>query len=68
MEAAVIALYLVVLTILGVYGFHRAHLVYLFWRHRNKRFEPPALWKELPEVTGPAADVQRAVRGRAPAR
>jgi cellulose synthase/poly-beta-1,6-N-acetylglucosamine synthase-like glycosyltransferase len=51
MEAAVIALYLVVLTILGVYGFHRAHLVYLFWRHRNKRFEPAAQWKELPEVT-----------------
>jgi cellulose synthase/poly-beta-1,6-N-acetylglucosamine synthase-like glycosyltransferase len=51
MEAAVIALYLVVLAISGIYGFHRAHLVYLFWRHRNKVMVPPAEWKELPLVT-----------------
>jgi cellulose synthase/poly-beta-1,6-N-acetylglucosamine synthase-like glycosyltransferase len=51
MEAAVIALYLVVLSISGIYGFHRAHLVYLFWRYRNNRGEPPAQWKQLPVVT-----------------
>jgi cellulose synthase/poly-beta-1,6-N-acetylglucosamine synthase-like glycosyltransferase len=51
METAVIVLYLVVLSILGVYGFHRAHLVYLFWRHRNKVTAPPEEWGELPMVT-----------------
>jgi cellulose synthase/poly-beta-1,6-N-acetylglucosamine synthase-like glycosyltransferase len=51
MEAFVIGLYLAVLSILGVYGFHRAHLVYLFWRHRNKHFEPPTEFGELPLVT-----------------
>lgn len=51
MEAAVIALYIVVTAISGIYGFHRAHLVYLFWRHRHKRIEPPSQWKELPVVT-----------------
>ena len=51
MEAAVIALYLAVLSILGVYGFHRAHLVYLFWRHKNRYQEPPMSWLELPLVT-----------------
>src|ERR1700712_1356384 len=51
MEAAVIALYLAVLSILGVYGFHRAHLVYLFWRHKNRFQEPPMSWVELPLVT-----------------
>jgi cellulose synthase/poly-beta-1,6-N-acetylglucosamine synthase-like glycosyltransferase len=51
MEAAVIALYLAVLSILGVYGFHRAHLVYLFWRHKGRFQEPPLSWRELPLVT-----------------
>jgi cellulose synthase/poly-beta-1,6-N-acetylglucosamine synthase-like glycosyltransferase len=51
MEAAVITLYLVVLTILGLYGFHRAHLVYLFWRHRDRHVDPPGEWGELPFVT-----------------
>jgi cellulose synthase/poly-beta-1,6-N-acetylglucosamine synthase-like glycosyltransferase len=44
-------LYLAVLTILGVYGFHRAHLVYLFWRHRNHRIDPPERFRELPYLT-----------------
>lgn len=51
MEAAVIALYLAVLSILGVYGFHRAHLVYLFWRHKGRFQQPPTEWAELPLVT-----------------
>jgi len=51
METAVITLYLAVLTILGAYGFHRAHLVYLFWRHRNNHMAPPQEWAELPVVT-----------------
>jgi cellulose synthase/poly-beta-1,6-N-acetylglucosamine synthase-like glycosyltransferase len=51
MEVAVIALYLFVVTILGVYGFHRAQLVYLFWRHRNRALLPAQDWVELPVVT-----------------
>ncbi len=51
MEVAVITLYLMVLTILGIYGFHRAHLVYLFWRHRGNIVTPPAEFPELPLVT-----------------
>src|SRR4051812_39791529 len=51
MELAVIVLYLAVLSILGLYGFHRAHLVYLFWRHRNRHMAPPVEWAELPMVT-----------------
>jgi cellulose synthase/poly-beta-1,6-N-acetylglucosamine synthase-like glycosyltransferase len=51
MQFAIISLYLVVLSILGAYGFHRAHLVYLFWRHRDKRLLPPGEFKDLPVVT-----------------
>jgi cellulose synthase/poly-beta-1,6-N-acetylglucosamine synthase-like glycosyltransferase len=51
MQFAIISLYLAVLTILGVYGFHRAHLVYLFWRYRDKRVDPPGEFKDLPVVT-----------------
>ncbi len=51
MEVAVITLYLMVLTILGIYGFHRAHLVYLFWRHRGNVITPPTEFVELPLVT-----------------
>jgi cellulose synthase/poly-beta-1,6-N-acetylglucosamine synthase-like glycosyltransferase len=51
MQAAVIVLYLAVLTILGIYGFHRAHLVYLFWRHKHRRIDPLHQFGELPLVT-----------------
>jgi cellulose synthase/poly-beta-1,6-N-acetylglucosamine synthase-like glycosyltransferase len=51
MEVTVITLYLMVLTILGIYGFHRAHLVYLFWRHRGNVVTPPTEFAELPLVT-----------------
>jgi cellulose synthase/poly-beta-1,6-N-acetylglucosamine synthase-like glycosyltransferase len=51
MEVLVIALYLAVLTILGVYGFHRAVLVYLFWKHRDRRIDPLSRFDELPVVT-----------------
>ena len=35
MEIAVISLYMVVLSILGLYGFHRGQLLYLYWRHKS---------------------------------
>ncbi|MBK8171603.1 MAG: glycosyltransferase [Sandaracinaceae bacterium] len=51
MDIFVICLYLVVLTILGVYGFHRSHLLYLYWRHRKATPKPMKKFEELPMVT-----------------
>ncbi len=51
MEALVIAMYLVILGILGAYGFHRAHLLILYYRHRRRAPEPTAHFDDLPVVT-----------------
>jgi len=51
LEIAVISLYLVVLSILGLYGFHRALLLYLYWRHRSKSPKPAGQFEQLPKVT-----------------
>lgn len=51
MEAFVIAMYLVILGILGAYGFHRAHLLILYYRHRRRSPEPTAHFEDLPLVT-----------------
>ena len=51
MDVLIIALYLVVLTILGIYGFHRSHLLYLFWKHRKNAPKPLSQFDELPMVT-----------------
>ncbi len=51
MEALIIALYLVVLGILAGYGFHRGHLLYLYWRHRSRAPKPAGRFEELPNVT-----------------
>src|SRR5688500_7630295 len=53
MDLLVIALYLLILTILGVYGFHRGHLLYLYWRHRNEHPKPMRRFDltDLPPVT-----------------
>ncbi len=51
MQYAIIGLYLVVLSILGVYGFHRGLLLYLYWRHRRKSPKPAGHFEELPVVT-----------------
>ena len=47
----VIALYLVVLTILGIYGFHRGQLLFLYWRHRQNQPKPKGQFTDLPKVT-----------------
>ncbi|MEY4581130.1 MAG: hypothetical protein RL701_5833 [Pseudomonadota bacterium] len=47
----VIALYLVVLSILGLYGFHRGHLLFLYWRHRKEATTPTGYFTDLPRVT-----------------
>jgi len=51
MDVAIIALYLVVLSILAVYGFHRAHLLFLYWRHRKSAPKPMSTFEDLPRVT-----------------
>jgi cellulose synthase/poly-beta-1,6-N-acetylglucosamine synthase-like glycosyltransferase len=50
-EIAVIALYMAVLGVLGVYGFHRGQLLYLYWKHRHQAPRPLSKFKELPVVT-----------------
>lgn len=51
MQIFIISLYLVVLAILGVYGFHRSHLLYLYWKHRARAPKPMGKFNELPVVT-----------------
>ncbi|MDD9945136.1 MAG: glycosyltransferase [Myxococcales bacterium] len=51
MEAVVIALYLLVLSVLGIYGAHRGSLLYLYWRHRKEALRPAARFGKLPVVT-----------------
>jgi cellulose synthase/poly-beta-1,6-N-acetylglucosamine synthase-like glycosyltransferase len=51
MEFVVITLYLMVLGILGIYGFHRGHLLMLYWRHRRNEPKPKGQFEELPLVT-----------------
>lgn len=51
MEIAVIALYMSVLFILGVYGFHRGLLLFLYWKHRHAAPTPLGTFAELPVVT-----------------
>ena len=53
MQLAIVALYLVTLAILGLYGFHRGHLLMLYLKHRARRDAPPQRFAEdaLPHVT-----------------
>ena len=51
MEALIITLYLVVLGILGLFGFHRAHLLVLYFRHRKNIQTPVKQFEDLPVVT-----------------
>jgi cellulose synthase/poly-beta-1,6-N-acetylglucosamine synthase-like glycosyltransferase len=51
LHAFVICLYLAVLTVLALYGFHRAQLLYLYWKHREAAPKPATKWTELPRVT-----------------
>ncbi len=51
MQALIVAAYLVVLGILALYGFHRAHLLYLYWRHRRNVRVVGQPFQELPRVT-----------------
>jgi cellulose synthase/poly-beta-1,6-N-acetylglucosamine synthase-like glycosyltransferase len=47
----VVALHLVILVVLAVYGFHRTHLVYLYYRHKKGRPQPAGRFTDQPAVT-----------------
>ncbi len=51
MEALVIALYMLTLGILAIYGFHRAQLVFLYWKHKKRALKPLKRFETLPMVT-----------------
>src|SRR3954469_9200665 len=46
-----ILVYLGILLLLAVYGFHRSHLVYLFYKFQNRRPRPLGKFSDLPAVT-----------------
>lgn len=53
MDTIIIALYLIALTILGIYGAHRGNLLMLYLRHRHRKTTPEREFSEdeLPRVT-----------------
>ena len=51
MDLLIIVFYLLVLGILAGYGFHRGHLLYLYWRHRKRAPKPARQFDDLPPVT-----------------
>ncbi len=51
LQVVIIATYMAILTVLAVYGFHRAQLLYLYWRHRDHAPKAPRRFTELPRVT-----------------
>ena len=51
-DLALLIPYFIVLILLSFYGVHRYILVYLYYKHRDRRTtEPPARFEELPRVT-----------------
>jgi cellulose synthase/poly-beta-1,6-N-acetylglucosamine synthase-like glycosyltransferase len=50
-EPVVTGVYLTVLLLLAVYGFHRTLLVYLYYRYRDRRPRPERQFADLPAVT-----------------
>ena len=51
-DVALLVPYFIVLVLLAGYGMHRYRLVYLYYKHRDKRTtEPAAYFEELPQVT-----------------
>jgi cellulose synthase/poly-beta-1,6-N-acetylglucosamine synthase-like glycosyltransferase len=43
--------YTIVVTGLSLYGLHRYHLIYLFWKHRHDLPKPKARFEKLPLIT-----------------
>jgi cellulose synthase/poly-beta-1,6-N-acetylglucosamine synthase-like glycosyltransferase len=51
LEVALLGLYFLVLVILAVFGLHRYVMVYLYFRHRDRRALPAPPPERLPRVT-----------------
>jgi cellulose synthase/poly-beta-1,6-N-acetylglucosamine synthase-like glycosyltransferase len=51
LEFAVLGLYFLTLVILAVFGLHRYIMVYLYFKHRDRRATPAPLPEQLPRVT-----------------
>jgi cellulose synthase/poly-beta-1,6-N-acetylglucosamine synthase-like glycosyltransferase len=51
LEFAILGLYFLTLVVLAVFGFHRYIMVYLYFKHRDKRARPLPLPARLPRVT-----------------
>ena len=50
-DDAVVLVYLSVLAVVALYGFHRYLLVYLYLKHRHENYQPKSQFNELPRVT-----------------
>ncbi len=50
-EFAILGLYFLTLVILAVFGLHRYIMVFLYFRHRDRRARPAPLPPDLPKVT-----------------
>ena len=50
-EFAILGLYFLTLVVLAVFGFHRYIMVFLYFRHRDRRARPLPLPARLPRVT-----------------
>src|SRR3954471_5512575 len=51
LKYAFIAVYLFILITVALYGSHRYVLVYLYIKHRNKVYQPKAMFEQLPRIT-----------------
>ncbi len=51
LETVLIIIYLSILGLLAVYGFHRSHLVFLFYKTRDNMPKPEKHYENLPFVT-----------------
>jgi cellulose synthase/poly-beta-1,6-N-acetylglucosamine synthase-like glycosyltransferase len=50
-DDVLVLIYLTVLGVLALYGFHRYILVYLYLKHRDNNYQPKGQFNELPRVT-----------------
>jgi cellulose synthase/poly-beta-1,6-N-acetylglucosamine synthase-like glycosyltransferase len=51
LEASILGLYFVTLVILAVFGMHRYVMIWLYYKHRDRRALPAPLPERLPRVT-----------------
>ena len=50
-EFGILGLYFLTLVILAIMGFHRYVMVWLYFKHKDRKAEPAPLPAELPRVT-----------------